>query len=133
MTYFRSEHVGDVWVMGLEGEVWGDWGIVELKDAVADLVDEGARKILVDMSATNYVTSNGIGVLVAVLAMLKKTDARLKICAVSERSRRALRVTGVWQLFESHRDRIEALRAFQPARSAPEAPGSGLQASPRIR
>lgn len=133
MTYFSQERVGDVWVMHLKGEVWGDWGIVELKDTVADLVEDGGSKFVIDLGPTNYVTSNGIGVLVAVMAMLKKTDARLKLCDVSERSRRALRVTGVWPLFEAHRDQTEALRAFGAVRPTGQAPASDLQAAPRIR
>jgi anti-anti-sigma factor len=131
MTY-STEQVGDVWIMNLKGDVWGGWDIVELKDTVSRLAEDGARKFLVDLRRTHYVSSNGIGVLVAVLATLRKNDARLKLCSVSVRSRRALVVTGVWQLFETHKDRVSALRAFASGTGGGSKAGSPLQTSSRM-
>lgn len=129
MTY-STEQVGDVWILDLHGEVWGGWDIVELKDTVTRLAEDGARKFLVDMRRTHYVSSNGIGVLVAILATLKKYDGWLKLCAASVRSRRSFTVTGVWQLFETHKDRASALQAFARGPRGKAQAGSTLQTSP---
>jgi anti-anti-sigma factor len=129
MTY-STEQVGEVWILNLEGNVWGGWDIVELKDTVTRLAEDGGRKFLVDLHRTHYVSSNGIGVLVAVLATLKKYDGWLKLCSASVRSRRAFTVTGVWQLFETHKDRPSALQAFSSGSKGEAKPGSTLQSSP---
>jgi anti-sigma B factor antagonist len=120
---YTVEHIGDVCVLALEGDVWGGWDTVDIKTTVGRLLDQGRRNFLIDLSRTNYVNSVGIGILVAILVTSTRTEARLALCSVSPRTQRALEVTRIGELFRSFRDRDEGIRALAGAGGPPAVAG----------
>jgi anti-anti-sigma factor len=109
---FSLVKTGDVVVVELDGDVWGGWDSIQLKDSVAALLKAGDRKFLVDLERTGSVNSAGIGVLLAVQESIARAQGTLVLCSVSERARRTFAISEVWEQFTTASSRAEGLVAL---------------------
>jgi anti-anti-sigma factor len=109
---FSMMKIEDVTLIELQGEVWGGWDAVGLKDAVVRMLQAGERKFVVDLKSTGSINSAGIGVLLATQESVRGAGGLMSLCEVNERSRRAFAITDVWSEFESHPTREDALKAL---------------------
>ena len=116
---FSMVKIEDVVVVELQGDVWGGWDSVELKDRVLALLKNGERKFLVDFAACGSVNSSGIGILLAVQEAIRAAGGAMALCEVSERARRAFSISEVWGEFESQRSRADGLSAMGVSESNP--------------
>jgi anti-sigma B factor antagonist len=116
---FSMVKVEDVVVIELQGDVWGGWDSVELKDSVSSLIKSRERKFLVDFSACGSVNSSGIGILLAVQEAVRNAQGTIALCEVNERARRAFSISEVWGEFESKGTRTEALQSMGVSESNP--------------
>jgi anti-sigma B factor antagonist len=71
----------------------------QLRDALADLVDSGARRITLDLGAVGFVDSSGLGVLVGALRRLEQCGGRLRIERVQDSVRKVFEITGLGPMF----------------------------------
>lgn len=109
---YAIQKVADVVVVDLEGDMWGGWDAVELKNTVTRMVEEGERKFLVDLSRVKHVNSAGTGILVACLSTLKTADGWFAVCSPSQRTRRVFSIVGVNDVLPIYGTRLEALKEF---------------------
>ena len=72
----------------------------QLRVALADLVDGGARRIILDLEAVRFVDSSGLGVLVGVTRKLHDTNGgRITVEAVQDGVRKIFEITGLGPMF----------------------------------
>ncbi len=81
----------------------------ELKQRIA----AGATRIVVDFSATRYISSNGLRVLLVALKATQCRDGALKLCALAPRLREILALAGFDRLFEIFDTRAQAEQSFE--------------------
>ena len=68
--------VGDVMIMDVSGKVTlGDGGDTMLKDKMRSLVQQGRRKLLLNLGEVAYVDSAGLGAIVQCYATVKQQAA----------------------------------------------------------
>ena len=79
-------------------------------DAFREVIDEGHRQILLDLSEVPFVNSTGLGVLVVNYVRLRREQGDLKILNPSGRLRALFRTLP--KLFEIYYDEGEALASF---------------------
>ena len=73
---------GDVTVVEIIGDITlSKGGDVIIKDKVQSLLQQGNRKLLLDLGNVSYVDSAGLGQLVQVYATTRHLDGQLKRCA----------------------------------------------------
>ncbi len=72
----------------------------QLRDALADLVDGGARRITLDLGAVGFVDSSGLGVLVGALRRLDQSGGRLRIEHAQDSVRKVFEITGLGPMFD---------------------------------
>ena len=110
----QIERVGDVVVLVPEGMLTGGAETNELRITLHRLVDEGQRKILLDLAKTTHITSTSFGILASVHTSAARHDLHFVICNVNERIRKVW--TGVFVLlkppFELYDTRETALQAL---------------------
>ena len=82
------------------------------------LVDSGLRKIIVDCSELNYISSYGLGVLIRLHGRLARHDGNVKIASVKGVVVEVMRVTKLTRLFEIYPDVSRARLAFRPKNTA---------------
>ena len=111
--------------MELSLEKSGDVRIVRVKEArlvypvlspflveVRQIVEDGARKLVVDLEAVTYIDSASIGCLMDIYRLLKDRDGAVKLSGLQPRVETMLFMTGVHRILDVHREAAEALAAF---------------------
>ena len=78
------------------------------------LVEAGLRKIIVDCSSLDYISSYGIGVLIMLHSHLTRHGGDVKFAAVKGVIVEVLRLTRLNKLFEIYPDVSRARLAFRP-------------------
>ena len=104
--------VSDVKVVDFEGRLaLGDNELV-LSNTVDDLLADGHRKILLNLTDVEYIDSSGLGELVQSFKVAKSLDADLKLLRPQERVRHTLQLSMLRPLFEIYDTEEEALESF---------------------
>ena len=84
----------------------------EMKRTLTKLVDDGSRKLLVDLGEVGYVDSSGLGALVASLKHVRIAGGDLRLCALQEDVRAIFEMTRLNKAVTIHGTRLEALCAW---------------------
>jgi anti-sigma B factor antagonist len=112
--------------MDLAFEQSGDVRIVRVREAkltypvlsaffaeVRQLIEGGARKLLIDLGAVTYIDSASIGCLMDIHRLLQDKTGAVKLSGLQPRVETMISMTGVHKIIDIHRDEPEALAAFQ--------------------
>src|SRR3954451_5219320 len=91
----------------------------ELKSALAEAIESGHSRIVVDLTDTTFLDSTALGVLIGAVKRLRSRDGRLTIVNVDENIAKTFEITGLDQIFPISATRDEAIKAL-----ADEAPAS---------
>lgn len=83
----------------------------DLKTHLGKLVEEGRRKIVLDLSAVGFMDSSGLGAIVSSLKLLNGTG-RLVICGVQRTVASLFKVTRMDKLFPIASSEADALACF---------------------
>jgi anti-sigma B factor antagonist len=102
-----SERDG-VSILALRGEI-DVYTAPQLRQAIVDLVDRGARNIVVDMGSVEFLDSTGLGVLVEGWKGLKARDGDLSIVATQEKILKIFDITGLNKAIPIHATLDEAM------------------------
>lgn len=73
----------------------------------------GRRLLLVDLSETTYISSNGLRVLLGALKASRQSGGTLRICCLGARMAEIFEMAGFDQVFEIYDNRTAAERAFE--------------------
>jgi anti-sigma B factor antagonist len=85
----------------------------ELKDTFAGFIDEGAKKIVLDLSETSFISSIIIASLVFMLKRAKEAGGDLVISGVQGKVEEVLKITNldkVFEIFPDNKSAIEHLK-----------------------
>ncbi len=95
--------VGDVMIVDVSGKITlGDGGDVVLKDKMASLIQQGHKKVLLNLGDVSYVDSAGLGEIVQSYATVTKNGGSLKLLNVTKRIKDLLSITKLLTVFECH-------------------------------
>ncbi|MFI5181508.1 MAG: anti-sigma factor antagonist [Thermoanaerobaculia bacterium] len=103
---------GDVVIVDLNGMLHGGLGDEILRSVMNELLAEGWKKILLNLSKVTSIDSAGVGELVQSLRVAKKFDADLKLLNLHERIKKSLHLAQLLPVFHVHDDEEEALTSF---------------------
>jgi anti-sigma B factor antagonist len=103
---------GDVVIVDFQGRLAVGVGDEVLPRLVSELLDEGNRKILLNLSDIDYIDSNGLGELVQSLKTSKRFGAQLVLLKPQDRVRKTLKLTNLLPMFSVYETEAEALKAF---------------------
>ena len=85
-----------------------------LREAIDELLAEGRRRVLLNLSEVAFVDSAGVGELVAGLKTARRFGAELKLLNVGDRVYSTLDMARLLPPFETYQDEAEAIRSFGP-------------------
>jgi anti-sigma B factor antagonist len=106
--------VGDVAIIEITGDITlSKGGDVMIKDKVQSLLQQGNRKLLLDLGNVSYVDSAGLGQLVQVYATTRHLEGQLKLLRVTKRLKDLLVLTKLLTVFECYDDEADALANFK--------------------
>jgi len=99
-------------ILDLKGRLTAGLGDQILREAVDELLAEGRRRILLNLSEVSFVDSAGVGELVAGLKTARRFQAELKLLNVGERVYSTLDMARLLPTFEIYGDEAEAVASF---------------------
>lgn len=111
-TQVATRAVTDVSIVNVSGRITIGEGSVLLRDAVRQLLDRGARKILLDLHDVGYIDSSGMGELMRSYTSVRGQGGQMKLVNPSKRVSDLLRVTQLSTVFEIQADEASAVHSF---------------------
>jgi len=102
----------DVAIVDFVGRLAAGVGDSMLPQLVAQILEEGYKKILLNLSGMDYIDSNGLGELVQSLKTSKRYGASLRLLKPQDRVTKTLRLTNLLPMFTVYDSESEALKAF---------------------
>ena len=109
----RERQAGDVTILDLEGKITIGEGSVGLRNAIRRLMQEGKKKILLNLSGVGYVDSSGIGELVSSYTTINREGGQLKLLKLTQKIKDLLTITKLLTVFDTYDDESEALNSFK--------------------
>jgi anti-sigma B factor antagonist len=108
-----ERQAGDVTVLDLSGKITIGEGSVSLRSAIRRLIEEGKKKILLNLAQVGYVDSSGIGELVSSYTTIGRENGQLKLLNLTQKIQDLLAITKLLTVFDTYDDEQTALNSFQ--------------------
>jgi anti-sigma B factor antagonist len=101
-----------------EVKILDQLAIDQIREDFKDLTLQAAsgRKLLLDFSRVQFMSSSMIGQVVRLHKQCKRDKVKLKLCNISADIMEVFKITGLTKLLDIHKDALGALEAFGPAR-----------------
>ena len=103
---------GDVTILDLKGRVMLGEGDELLKDKVNSLVNQGHKKIILNLADVPYIDSAGLGEVVRTYTTVSRQGGSLKLLNLTKRITDLLSITKLLTVFETYESEDEAVRSF---------------------
>ncbi len=104
--------VGDVTVLDLKGRVTLGEGDELLKDKVNSLLNQGRRKLVLNLAEVPYVDSAGLGEIVRTYTTVSRQGGSLKLLNLTKRIADLLSITKLLTVFETFDTEADAVKSF---------------------
>ena len=108
----EERNVGDVVLLDLKGKVTLGEGDELLKDKVNSLVNQGHKKIVLNLADVPYIDSAGLGEVVRTYTTVSRQGGSLKLLNLTKRITDLLSITKLLTVFETFDSENEAVRSF---------------------
>jgi len=108
-----ERQAGDVTILDLSGSVRMGEGAITLRNAIRGLIEQGKKKILLNLANVKNVDSSGIGELIANYTTLSRDGGQLKLLNLTGKIKDLLVITKLLTVFDSYDDEAEALNSFK--------------------
>ena len=110
----NERQAGDVTVLDMSGKITIGEGSVALRTAIRRLLEEGKKRILLNLAGVSYIDSSGIGELVSsYTAIGKEEGGQLKLLNLTQKLRDLLTITKLLTVFDVYESEAEALNSFK--------------------
>jgi anti-sigma B factor antagonist len=86
-----------------------------LRDEVKKTVQDGVKRIVLNLGEVNYIDSSGLGTLVSLHTTAQNAGATIKLANLTKRVGDLLQVTKLLTVFDVHNSEYDALEAFRTA------------------
>jgi anti-sigma B factor antagonist len=104
--------VDDVTVLDLKGRVTLGEGDELLKDKVNSLLNQGRRKLVLNLAEVPYVDSAGLGEIVRTYTTVSRQGGSLKLLNLTKRIADLLSITKLLTVFETFESEADAVKSF---------------------
>jgi anti-sigma B factor antagonist len=104
--------VNHVTILDLKGKVTLGEGDEALKDKINSLVQQGRKKILLNLGEVPYIDSAGLGQIVRTYTTVTRDGGQLKLVHLTKRIEDLLMITKLLTVFETFDSESEALKSY---------------------
>lgn len=111
MNLTQRNHQGVI-IICPEGKITLGDGDQELGEAVRTALEQGARRIVINLSKVSYLDSSGVGELVGCYTSIKNKGGELRICGMNARIINLITMTSLHSVFDVKDTEEEALAGF---------------------
>ena len=109
----KERQAGDVTILDMSGSVRMGEGSIALRNAIRGLVEQGKKKILLNLGGVKNVDSSGIGELIANFTTVRREGGQLKLLNLTEKIQNLLVITKLLTVFDAYDSEADALNSFE--------------------
>ena len=109
----KERQAGDVTILDMDGKVTIGEGSVALRTAIRRLLEEGKKKILLNLGGVGYIDSSGIGELVSSFTAINKEGGQLKLLNLTQKLQDLLGITKLLTVFDVYDSESDALGSYK--------------------
>src|SRR5512133_1801704 len=107
--------VGDVAIVDVAGKLTLSEGDELLRDKVNSLIQQGQKKILLNLADVPYIDSAGLGEIVRTYTTVSRQGGSLKLLSLTKRIQDLLAITKLLTVFETFDNEKDAVKSFTDA------------------
>jgi len=100
-------------VIELKGNVIGGHDSEEFSKLLHNLLDEGKKNVVVDLSSVKFMNSSGLGMLISGFTTMKNGEGSLKLANATEKINSLLVITKLITIFENFNSVDKAVKSFE--------------------
>jgi anti-sigma B factor antagonist len=108
----EPREAGKVTILDVKGRIVLGDEIGSLRKTVHSLVEEGKKKIILNLADVDYIDSSGVGELVGCYTTLRNEGGELKLLNLSPKVQDILNVTKLYTVFDIREDEFTAVKSF---------------------
>jgi len=106
---------GNVAIITLKGKLMGGPEMQELHDHISELMQDGVKQVVCDLSKVKWLNSSGLGALMGALTTLRNNGGDMKLAHASDKIQSLLMITKLMSIFDTHEDVDGAVKSFGAA------------------
>jgi anti-sigma B factor antagonist len=110
--------IGDVVVLDIKGRVQLGDGDEMLKDKVNSLLNQGRKKIVLNLAEVPYIDSAGLGEVVRTFTTVSRQGGNLKLLNLTKRITDLLAITKLLTVFDTYDSEPDAVQSFSASAKA---------------
>lgn len=100
-------------ILELDGKLTIGTGDVKLREEVRDALQDGAKKLLLNLKGVRTMDSSGLGELIRCKATATSRGATIKLLHVEDKVHEVLDMTRLIGVFDNFDDEIDAIASFR--------------------
>ena len=104
--------IGDVRILDCSGKITLGEGTMSIRNMVRELLQGGAKKIILNLGDINYIDSSGVGELVSTYTTVVNGGGKLELLNMTKKLRDLLTITKLLTVFDVFDDEKAALAGF---------------------
>ena len=104
--------VARVIILDVKGRIVLGEETQDLRDSVRRILDEGKKKIILNLAEVDYMDSSGVGELVGAFTTVRNAGGELKLLNLSPKVQDILHVTKLYTVFDIRNDEFTAVKSF---------------------
>ena len=109
----KEERRDGVAVLSVKGKMLGGPETAALHQKVKDLLAEGVKKVVIDLSGVKWLNSSGLGVLMGAMTSVRNAGGELKLSGVTDKVESLFMITKLITIFDTYDSVDEAVASFE--------------------
>jgi anti-sigma B factor antagonist len=110
--HIQERPVNDVMILDLQGKLTLGDGDELLRDKVNSLVNQGVKKVVLNLEHVPYIDSAGLGEVVRTYTTVSRQGGSLKLLHLTKRIQDLLAITKLLTVFETFDNEADAVKSF---------------------
>lgn len=99
-------------IIEFKGNIMGGPDTVKLNEKLHELIEEGKKNLVVDLSRVKFMNSSGLGVLIGALTTMRKAGGDLRIANATDKIESLLVITKLVTVFNHFQSLEEAIESY---------------------
>lgn len=95
-----------------KGKIMGGPDATLLHDKLHELINQGKKKVVIDLAKVDWMNSTGLGILISGLTTMRNNGGELKLANVTEKIQSLLTITKLITVFETFETVDQAVASF---------------------
>ncbi|MGA8216756.1 MAG: STAS domain-containing protein [Candidatus Sulfotelmatobacter sp.] len=107
-----TREVNHITIVDITGRITLGDETGQLRDTVRQLLDQGKKKIILNLAQVDYIDSSGVGELVSSFTTVRNAGGELKLLSLTKKVHDVVQVTKLYTVFDIKDDEFTAIKSF---------------------